>query len=249
MQDQDFDGVPDTIDKCMDTPFLNQVDETGCTTKVLRLPYETETNGLTIAMKVGYSTNDNLIGRENQRTTKVRLTYYHNAWSYTLRTGYYIHNQDRGAVDTTFRIKRRIKLSSKLNLSLGASVKLPTYDFTGNQTDYTLATSLSYYPTDSISIFAGAGHTFINDKQIVTPLQNTNYLYIGTGYFFTEKFYANISYNYAESKFTTEHPAYSLGSSIYYKLNKKWSTTLSYKREFDEDLHDSLNFTVNYKVW
>jgi len=249
IQDQDFDGVPDELDQCMDTPFLNQVDEKGCTTTVLRLPYETETNGLTVAIKGGYSTNVDLIGRESQRTTQVRLTYYHNTWSYTLRSGYYIHSQDRGSIDTSFRIKKRIKLSSKMNLGLSASVKLPTYDFTGNKTDYTLSASLSYYPTDNISIFTGIGHSFINDEKVITPLQNTNYFYLGTGYFFTEKLYANLSYNYSESKFITEHPAHSIGTTLYYKINKKWFTTFSYSRELDEHLHDSLNFTVGYKVW
>jgi hypothetical protein len=249
IEDQDFDGVPDAIDQCMHTPFLNQVDETGCTTKILKLPYETETDGLTIALKTGYSTNDDLIGRTNQRTTKIRATYYHNTWSYTLRTGYYIHNQDRGSIDTTFRIKKRIKVSSKMNFNVSATVKLPTYNFAGNKTDYTFAASLSYYPTSSISIFTGAGHTFINDEQIITPLQDTNYFYIGTGYFFTEKLYGNLSYNYAESKFTTEYTAHSLGTTLYYHINKEWFTTLSYSREFDEDLHDVLNFTIGYRVW
>jgi len=249
IQDQDFDGVPDELDQCMQTPFLNQVDEKGCTTKILRLPYETETNGLTVALRGGYNTNDDFIVRETQRTTQIRLTYYDNTWSYTLRTGYYIKNRDRGSIDTTLRIKKRLELSPKLNLGLSASVKLPTYDFTGNKIDYTLSASLSYYPSGPLSFFTGFGHSFINDRQIVTPIQDTNYIYLGTGYFFTKNFYANFSYNYAESKFTTTHPAHSLGTTLYYKINQEWFTTFSYSRELDEDLHDSLNFTMGYKIW
>ncbi len=249
VQDQDFDGVPDALDHCPNTPFLNQVDDKGCTTSILKLPYETETNGLTLAIKSGYNTNTNLIGRSRQYSTQLRLTYYLNTWSYTFRSGYYNDTQKTGSIDTTFRIKKRIELSSNMNLGLSASIKLPTYDFVGNKTDYTLATSLSYYPTDTLSIFAGVGHTFINDQQITTPLHDTNYSYLGTGYFFTEKFYANLSLNYSESKFIIEHSAHNIRTTLYYKVNEKWFTTFSYRRELDENLHDTLNFTVGYKVW
>jgi len=249
IQDQDFDGVPDVIDQCLNTPFLNQVDETGCTTKILKLPYETEINGLTVALNLGYSVNADLMGRASQGTSKIRMTYYHNTWSYTLISGYYTHKQNQGSTDTTIRVKKRIQFSSNINVNISASVKIPTYDFIGNKTDYTMATSVSYYPTSSLSLFTGIGHTFINDESIITPLQDTNYFYIGTGYFLTKNFYLNLSYNYSESKFTLNYAAHSLGTTAYYQINKKWFTTFSYSREFDEDLHNVFNFTIGYKVW
>jgi len=249
INDQDFDGVPDSLDKCPNTPFLNEVNAQGCTTVVLRLPEETESDSLTLTLGYGSSTNEDLVGRERQDTAKLQVSYYHNNWSYSIRTGHYSHSEGNGLLDTSFKIKKRIKLNDDLKLGLGVGVKLPTYDFEGNKADYTLYSSLSYYPTSSLSLFTGASHTFIKDKQIFTPLQDTNSLYFGVGYFFTNDFYANLSYSYSESKFTDEHSARAVGSTLYYKINKKWFATFSYSREFDDDLHDSLNFKIGYKLW
>jgi hypothetical protein len=248
--DQDMDGVPDTIDQCIDTPFLDEVDSQGCSTNTLKLPEEKDNDGLDISFGYGFSNNEDLIGRDTQYTTKVQITYYHNTWSYSLRTGYFKTDSDNGMQDTTLKIKRKFKLTKSLKLGLGLGVKLPTYDFIGNKTDYTFYSSLTYYPQSSLSIFTGVSHTFINDEQTITPLRNTNTFYIGTGYYFTSHFYANIAYSYAQSKFTTEHAANSIMSTLFYKINKKWFTTLSYSHEIDdEDLHNSLNIKFGYSIW
>ena len=249
ISDQDLDGVPDSMDRCPNTPFLNEVNLHGCTTTILILPDETESDSMTLTLGYGFSTNEDLSKREEQDTAKIQLSYYHNNWSYSLRTGHYAHNEGSGILDTSFKIKKRVELAKNLKLGLGVGIRLPSYDFVGNKTDYTLYSSLRYYPSSSYSIFSGYNHTFIKDEKIVTPLQDTNNFYIGAGEFFTPNFYANISYSYFESKFTNRHASKSLGSTIYYKINKKWFTTLSYRREFDDDLHDSLMLKVGYKLW
>ncbi len=249
INDEDFDGVPDSLDQCPHTPFLNQVNAQGCTTTILTLPNETEYDSMTLTLGYGFSTNEDLVGRKQQDTGTVQLSYYHNNWSYSLRSGYYSHNTNSGILDTTFKIRKRIKLTKKLKLGLGMGIKFPTYDFTGNKTDYTLYSSLSYYPTHSLSVFTGLSHTFVQDEKVITPLRDTNNFYIGAGYFFTNKFYANLTFGLSESKFTNEHVTRSLGSTLYYKINKDWFATLSYNREIDEDLHDSLNFKIGYKFW
>lgn len=249
INDEDFDGVPDSLDQCPHTPFLNQVNAQGCTTTILTLPNETEYDSMTLTLGYGFSTNEDLVGREKQDITTVQLSYYHNNWSYSLRSGYYSHNTNSGILDTTFKIRKRIKLTKKLKLGLGAGIKLPTYDFAGNKTDYTLYSSLSYYPTRSLSLFTGLSHTFVKDEKIITPLRDTNNFYIGTGYFFTKHFYANVTFGLAESKFTNEHIARNVGTTLYYKINKDWFTTLSYSREIDEEIHDALNFKIGYKFW
>ena len=80
--DQDFDGVPDNLDKCKDTPFLNMVDKEGCTTNILILPFETEARNIIATIGYGESTNEDLMSRSTQRNTKLRLSYYQNAWSF-----------------------------------------------------------------------------------------------------------------------------------------------------------------------
>jgi len=248
--DQDLDGVPDTIDQCQDTPFLNEVNAKGCTTVILTLPEETESDSLNMTLGYGISTNEDLVGRATQHTAKFQMSYYRNNWSYSLRTGYFRHNKDQGKTDTVLKIKKRFKLSDDLKFALGFGIKLPTYDFQGNKTDYILYSSLSYHPTTDYSIFTGWTHTFIKDEKIFSSLQDTNSFYLGIGHFFTNNFYANLSLGISQSKFATEESNRIISSTIYYKINETWFTTLSYGREIDdEDAHNTFNLKVGYKIW
>ena len=271
IQDQDFDGVPDMLDQCPNTPFLCEVDKTGCTTTILTLPFETEKENLTMSLAYGFSTNEDLIDREVQHNTKVKISYYLNSWAYTLQTGYYSHNIHDGPLDTIVRIRKRIKVNPKFVVSVGAGLKLPTYDFEGNKLDELLYTSLHYYPTSSLSFFAGYNFTRIGDDEVdsissETPsgdkdkdgnenepyegLQNKHKFYGGIGYFFTDNFYLNIIYSDENSKFVSEHNVRAVSGSLYYKINKKWFTTLYYSYEvLDEDKHDNLLFSIGYNLW
>ncbi len=248
-KDQDMDGVPDDIDQCIDTPFLNEVNDKGCSTSTLIFPEERDNGSLDVSIGYGFSNNEELLDRDTQHTTKFQISYYLNNWSYSLRTGYFTTDDDSGMQDTTLKIKRKFKLTKSLKIGLGVGVKLPTYDFTGNHTDYTLYGSVVYYPKSALSVFAGASHTFINDDEIITPLQDINTFYLGSGYFFTKNFYANIAYSYAESKFTTNHAAHSIISTLLYKINDKWFTTLSYSHEIEDELKNSLNIKFGYSIW
>ena len=247
-QDQDMDGVPDGRDQCPNTPFLSEVNDKGCPTNMLLFP-ERENGSLDVSLGYGFSNDEELLDRETQHTTKFQTSYYLNDWSYSLRTGYYTADTDQGMLDTTLKVKRKFRLNSSLKVGLGLGVKLPTYDFAGNNTDLTLYGSVVYYPQAAQSIFAGTSYTFINDDEVISPLQNVQTFYTGSGYFFTKNFYANIAYSYAESKFTTNDPAHSIISTLLYRINDKWFVTLSYGHQLDEELKNSLNFKIGYSIW
>lgn len=265
--DADFDGVPDYLDQCSETPFLSEVDKNGCTTSILTLPSETSKESLDVTLGYGYSTNEDLLTREEQRNTQVQINYYKNNWSYSLQTGYYSHNVHEGTSDTTVRIKKRIKLNSEFVLSLGGGLRLPTYDFEGNKLDVVSYNAIHYYPTSSLSIFAGYNYTFIGDDEVEPTLpktasgkknkeyvyqglQNIHKFYIGSGYFFTNDFYLNLLFSDESSKFVGEHRIREIHTSLYYKIDEKWFTTLSYSREvLDNDLHDNLMLRVGYHIW
>jgi len=272
ISDKDFDGVPDTLDLCPNTPFLREVDSKGCITSILTLPDETEKESLLLTLSYGFSTNEDLINREIQHNSRVKISYYLDNWTYTLQTGYYTHNLDNGTLDTTVQVKKRIKLHPKLALNVGLGLRLPTYEFEGNKIDEILYTSVQYYPTSSLSFFTGYTFVRIGDDEIFTILpetpsgeinsdgtpkeevssqiQNTHKFYVGTGYFFTNNFYMNFTYSEEKNKFVSEHRVKSVSSVIYYKINKKWFTTLYYKYEIlDSDKHDNLLFSIGYTLW
>ncbi len=251
-KDADFDGVPDATDECPDTPFLHEVNAKGCTTQILMLISDTVTDSLVFTLKFGYSINEDFRNRKTQKISKIRIAYYKDDWGYSLGTGYYMHDKNNGQLDTTFKIRKRFKPTSKLRIRIGASLIFPTRDFAGNYTDFSLTTSANYYLSKNVSLFAGVKHTFNRDEQIFTPLQNRSSAYVGVGYFFTKNLYADVSFAYAESKFVIEDAAKSIGGILSYDINDKWYTTLSYNQDIlidDGDSHYALNFTIGYRLW
>jgi len=270
--DKDLDGVSDSIDQCKDTPFLNEVDKTGCTTHILTLPFETSKEQLDITLGYGFSTNDDLLDREEQHLSKLQVNYYKDNWTYSLQGGYYSHSLHEGALDTILRIKKRISLYDDLVISLGGGLRLPSYTFEGNKVDATGYTSLHYYASTSLSFFGGYNYIYVGDdevpplvaetpsgdkdedgnekKYIYQGLQNIHKFYIGTGYFFSDALYMNILYSDESSKFVGEHRIRKVIGSLYYKINKSYFTTLYYQQEvFDEDLHNNLMFSIGYHLW
>ena len=275
--DIDFDGVLDDKDKCPNTPFLREVNAEGCTVSILTLPDETDKQDMTLSLGYGYSTNQDLKNREVQHNTNVQLNYYSHNWSYSLHGGYYSHQVHDGLLDTTFKVKKRIALEPTLILSLSTGVRLPTHDYEGNEADYLFSTSLHYYVSSTFSLFGGYSYSYIRDhdehielseneygdtaenntliyedgKYVKTEkIQNQHQFYLGVGYFFTSNIYANLVYTEQKSKFESEHKSTSFSSTLYYKINQKWFSTLYYKREIlDEDLHDALLFKIGYHFW
>jgi len=250
LQDTDFDGVPDRQDNCPNTPFLNQVNARGCTTNVLRLPDETDHDSMTMTLASGYENNDDLPGTTRQYKTKLQVNYYHNDWSYSVRSSYRNREENEGFGDTTLKVRKRFRLTPELRLNLGAGLKLPTYDFPGNRTDYKFYSSLYYYPTKQVSFFGGFNYTFIEDEEVIGELQNRSNLFLGAGYFFREDLYANIGYAYEKSKYVSEHPEHSLSTTLFYQITENWFSTLYYKQDIlDEDLHEEFYFKLGYKFW
>lgn len=248
--DKDLDGVPDSIDQCPKTPLLHEVNAEGCTTKILKLPEENDTTDLIFSLGYGYNTNEDLSIHTTQNISKLQLSFYHQRWTYTLKTSYYSHDKDKGMQDTILKIKKRFTINPALNINLGAGIKLPGYDYQGNKIDYIFYSSLYYYSSFNLSYFTGINYSFIRDDMPLTPLQNSYDLYLGSGYFFTQRLHGSLSYTYSRSKFKYEETFHTLSTSFYYKINKQFFTTLNYQRRIgDEDLHDGLTLKLGYMIW
>ncbi len=250
MEDTDFDGVPDSIDECPNTPFLNEVNERGCTSAILRLPDETDFDTMTLTLASGFETNEDLPGKEEQRKTKMQLNYFHNDWSFSVLGAYFTHNHDSGTTDTTIKVRKRFRITPDLRVNIGAGVKLPTYDFVGNRTDFKLYSSFYYYPTYNTSVYGGVNYTFIRDTEEMGALRNKTNAFVGAGYFFTPELYASLGYSYEESKFVSEYAYHFLSVTLFYQVTDHWFTTIFYKEDVvDEDLHNEFYFKLGYKFW
>jgi len=248
--DQDMDGVPDSIDQCQDTPFLSEVDSSGCPTKALIFPQERHNGSLDIVLGYGYSHDEENIEREEQHVSRLQINYIYNDWIYSANTAYYSASGKRGMLDTIIKVKKRFKPTENFKFSVGAGLKLPTYDFNGNRTDYALYTSAIYYPVSSLSFFGGVNYTFIEDKEVNEPLQNVTAFYLGSGYFFDRDLYMNLSYSYNDTKFSDYHIVHTLSSTLFYQLNEKWYSSLTFSREIDDDeVHNTINLRVGYRLW
>ena len=250
VSDTDFDGVPDRLDECPNTPFLHQVNAKGCTTVELRLPDETDRDSMTMTLSSGYQKNDDLPNYLKQYKTKVQLNYYHNDWAYSIRTSYNTKEENDGFGDTTLKVRKRFRPNDAVRINLGIGVKLPTYDYPGNKTDYKLYSSLYYYPEEGLSLFGGLNYTFIQDDEVMGALQNKSNLFLGAGYFFTQSFYANLGYSYEQSKYVEEHAEHALSVTLFYQITDRWFASVYYKQDIlDEDFHDELYFNLGYKFW
>lgn len=230
-------------------PLLNEVDALGCTTNLLKLPDERDDDTFEIDINYGFSNDEDTINRDKQHLTKLQISYYLNDWSYSINTGYFTTFNSSRFGDTVLKIKKRFTLTDSLKLSLGLGAKIPSYDFVGNKTDYSIYSSISY-SISKVSLFAGWSYTFIEDKETIYPLKNTNTIYIGGGYFWNKDIYTNIAYSSIESKFEKNHADQSIIASIFYTINDKWFTTLTYAQEIGEDDADNkTTIRLGYRVW
>ncbi len=250
IKDHDFDGVTDEVDECPNTPFLANVGSNGCTVKTLTLPSETESDSLQAVLGYGVIINEDLFGRDELQSATLQLNYYKDNWSYSANTGRYTYANNQGTLDSTIKVKKRFTLLPNLKLGVGGGIKLPTYDFQGNKTDYIVYSSLTYYPIKSLSLFTQFKHTFVQDEAFKSRLQDSQYITGGFGYFMTQKFYLNTAYTEGRNKFANQHDIKSISSTLYYKFNKKCFTLFSYNQEIeDEDAHHTYNLKIGYKVW
>jgi hypothetical protein len=146
-------------------------------------------------------------------------------------------------------IKRHFQFSRNIRLTTGLDIKAPTYDFKGNRFDYGFSQDLNYYPIENLSLFLGGKYSFINDESPKEDIGNQYSYYLGIGYFASTNLYYNLSYSSTKSKFIKQHLIHALGTTIFYQINKKWFSSLTYSNEIlDKDLHNSLNCKIGYSL-
>ncbi len=243
-KDDDLDGVPNSIDKCPNTPFLHKVDSNGCTTKVLTLPKQSDKDMKLFTISYGRITDGDFKGRKIQNEAIISFSNISYPWVFSVTTGLI----NSGLIDTTFKIKRVFKPKKDLKINLLAGLKLPTYNFRGNRVDPLFGSSIYYHLDEKSSFFAGLNYTLVQDKEFDLSLENSYNMYGGFGYFISKKTYTNISMEVSNSKFVQEETLKTIGSMLYYQLSKDYSISLNFRKELNEDEHNLFILSLGYRI-
>ena len=259
--DSDLDGVEDTQDQCPNTPFTDLVDAKGCSIKKL-------------TPKVNYHHFDVMIGAEyitsnyvsapvtDTYDTTFQADYYYKNFSLQLSTSYYTTDSDdysaNGMNDTYVGMSYSLHPLKNLNIQLGLGALLPTYkaDLNNNNTDYSVATYISY-TIKKLNLFGSYTYTMINDDDTTITYsdgysytyqyKNTNAYSLGLGIYATNNLYLSTSYNDTESIYKNVDSART--ASIYgsYYINKNWFTTLYYAYGLSDTASDhDISLKVGY---
>jgi len=230
--DLDLDGVDDSKDRCLNTPFSDIVDKYGCTKKSLISNHHYD-----IVIGISYS-QYNQTTNSQTLSSNLALDYFYKNFSLKLSTSYYqttgSYSSD-GMNDSYIGLSYKIKPSQKLRFNISGGIYLPTYksSLNNNNTDYMISISSNYALKD-FDIFGSYSYTIINDDNIydanttVAEYQNTNSFSFGAGYYLNSKIYISSSYAISNSIYTDSTDIQTLSFYGYYSINKHLFSTLGY---------------------
>ncbi|WP_457563738.1 hypothetical protein [Caminibacter pacificus] len=234
--DSDFDGVPDNIDLCPNTPFLQTVNKYGCSKQQI-----SQLNKIDYYASVGYEKD----GYKNYKDSNVFFTSI-SARRNNLKAKLYFSVKDDGysngyksndLILAGYYYLNNVK-NSNINLKLGAKIYLPTYF--NDKTDYALYIKGTYYYKNySFSLSEKHkiyGESGTNAKDTITASVGTTYkkLFISP-YAYVE----NSAYDSGDwSKY--------LGMSVYYPINKKLGVLVDYSFDIEESANYTLIGSLGY---
>lgn len=243
--DADFDGVADEHDLCPNSTMLDIVNKDGCSIEKLVLPKSNQHVDLILGL------NTVKLANTDQRSINesLQIDYYHHNFTLQLLSNNY---EEEGLGDTTIALCYRLNPSSKLSLSLGASIILPTYqsDFDNNNVDYKLSTALTYQ-LSSLSIFLGSSYTLINDDDINGSNYNIHYqnsqnLYFGLGSYLSSRLYSSIIYSDSSAVYKGGEHLKSLSLYNHYRIDPHWFSRFGYVQGLNESSSDQLYLNMGY---
>ena len=221
-QDEDLDGVDDSIDQCLNTPFDELVDVNGCTLDAKKgswivrfgsdISFEDIQNRVSsFNIAIDYNYANFLFSISNYSYYENYQNYISDTNSLYLNGGYMIRENN---LDTFFNIGSKLILKSDEN----------------SQNDYFASLELNYSKDKKSDIFVYGSYT-ISGK---SDTNNYLSLSIGSGYLFSEKFYSSISYDYSSSYYVDTNPYSSISIFSSYQFNKRYFTTLNYAYALDQ---------------
>jgi hypothetical protein len=241
-EDSDIDGVDDSIDKCLNTPFDDIVDEYGCSIKQRQENY----NGK-LTLKIGLDTG--IIDSDSDTTFNYYIGYIYNNYSLSISSSNYINystdSKDSEDGDIYTNAGYLFK-NENYNTKLSLGVKLATADDsvgTGEE-DYFASLFFDYFIDSNKDAFFYYSYTLSGDSDEV-DYKNYSTISVGVGNIITKNWYSSISYDFSESNYKGVDNYRAISWYNSYNFTKNLFTSLNYSYGLD-DL--SYEHTISLKL-
>jgi hypothetical protein len=239
--DEDIDGVDDSIDKCLNTPFDALADEDGCAVGQKK-------NSTKLTLKIGTTTSF-----DDTSDSDTNLNYYigyrYNNYDFSLSSSNYTSYDNSSKTGDlyvsggyTFKNKQ-----SDTKFSLGVKLANADDDVGTGENDYFASIFFDYFINHKQDLFLYYSYTISGDSDI--DYEDFLSFSIGSGVAITNKWYSSISYDYSGSRYRDSEDYRAISWFNTYSFSKNFFTTLNYSYGLDDLSYDhtiTLKFGVNF---
>ncbi len=244
--DNDIDGVDDSIDQCLNTPFDVLVDENGCAFG--------KTNYGALTLKIG---SDISFNQSSDASSNLNFfaNYSYNNWDISLSnsnyTTYDSTNGGSSEAGDLYLSAGYLFKNDNLHTKLSLGSKLATADEgvgTG-ENDYFASLNLNYFVGERQDFFLYYGYTLSGDSATI-DYEDFSAISVGTGYAMNDKWYSGISYDYAGANISDGESYKALSWFNSYAFSEQFFITLSYTHALDDFSYDhtlSLKLGVTFE--
>lgn len=242
-EDNDIDGVEDSVDECPDTPFDVLVNEKGC-------PEKDELSATTlksylgdIIFKVGtdISTDDTY---DRDSSLNLYANYAYHNWDISISNSRSTTNSDYSE-DTTFS-DNDIYLNtgyifdlsnSQLKLSMGTKIADNEEAISSRDNDYFASMNFNYLLNSKQDVFFYLAYTLSGDSDDV-DYEDFASFYLGTGYLITDSWYSSLSYNHTDSIYSDGDAQNGIAWFNSYSFSDNLFATASYNYALEDSSYD-----------
>jgi len=225
-EDNDLDGVDDSIDECLDTPFMDIVDRSGCSVKSLISPHHFD-----IIVGLSLATSEiNATTNFSTTTTSFQADYFYKNYSATLSSSYNDSKTSSEMGNTKVAFGYELLPFENIVIDVAAGAILPTSPSDTNTTDnidYTFSLSFSYAIADT-TLFANYAFVAVEDVSDYFEYQNSSSFSLGLGNKITKDSYLSLSYSTTQSRYKGEDNYEDVTLYGKYLLTESWFMMGSY---------------------
>lgn len=165
--DNDFDGVEDDMDLCLETAMLDMVNVDGCSKTQI------DTTKITLLQTFSYVRVDE---NSHLNNYNIALMLNRDSWLFYLGSGYFRYETQKELTDSRFLVQKSFLFAPNHYFKSAISAIFPTYTEDGNSIDYTAEFSYLFSYED-IGLELGYRYDMIEDDK--TQDIQTPFIYLG----------------------------------------------------------------------